>query len=117
MSIILSRYSTGTVLPACVRAIEALPNLHTLQVIRTHEHMTTTLKAAFAGHVFPQVQMIVLPSNAHNILRCCPEVRKVICINHDYSSTLVSAIAKVCKKVEEVEGFRGSENVMKSTFF
>ena len=117
MSVILSRYSTPTVLPACVRSIEALPNLHTLQIVRTHHKMSTVLKSAFEGHVFPQVRTISLPSHAHHILRCCPEVRKVICISRMDSSTLVSAIARCCKKVEEVQGFRGPENVMKRTVF
>ena len=117
MSVILSRYSTATVLPACVRAIETLPNLHTLQIIRTHDRMSNILKEVFDGHVFPQVRTIALPSHAHNILRCCPEVRKVICINRMDSSALVTAIAKVCKKVEEIEGFIGTENVMRSAVF
>jgi len=115
MSVSLSRYSTATVLPACVRTIKALPNLHTLQIIRTHDRMSNTLKEAFDGHVFPQVRTISLPSHAHHILRCCPEVRTVICNTRMDASALVSAMAKVCKKVEEVQGFRGLENVMKST--
>lgn len=115
MSVSLSRYSTTTVLPSCVRTIEALPNLHTLQIIRTHDRMSNILKEAFDGHVFPQVRTISLPSHAHHILRCCPEVRTVICNTRMDASTLVSTMAKVCKKVEEVQGFRGLENVMKST--
>jgi hypothetical protein len=113
MGVSLSRYSTS-VLPAWVRSIEALPNLHTLQ-IQMHHKMPSDLKRAFEGHVFPQVRTISLPSHAHHILRCCSEVRKVICNSRMDSSTLVSAIAMGCKKVEEVQGFRGPENVMKST--
>ena len=108
MSVILPQYSTETVLPACVRAIEALPNLHTLQIVRTGHRMSTLLKNAFKGHVFPQVRTISLPSRAHHILRCCPEVRTVICIDRLSSRSLVSAIAKRCKKVEEVQDFRAS---------
>ena len=116
MSVSLSRYSTATVLPACVRSIEALANLHTLQ-IQAHHYMSSDLKKAFGGHVFPQVRTISLPSNAHPILKCCTEVRKIICISQMDSSTLVTAIAMGCKKVEEVQGFRGPENVMKRTVF
>ncbi|KDR72797.1 hypothetical protein GALMADRAFT_101124 [Galerina marginata CBS 339.88] len=112
MSVILSRYSTSTVLPAFIRAIEALPSLTTLQILSAHHKMTTSLKKAFEGHVFPQVKTVVVPSYAHNILRSCPEVKRVICINHD-ASKLVSAIAKECKKVEELEGFYGNESSMK----
>ena len=108
MGVTLPHYSTETVLPACVRAIEALPNLHTLQIVRMDHKMSTLLKNAFKGHIFPQIRIISLPSRAHHILRRCPEVRKVICISQRNSSTLVSAIAKHCKKVEEVQGFSGS---------
>ena len=106
MSVILTHYSTETetVLPAWARAIEALPNLHTLQIVRTDHKMCTLLKNAFKGHVFPQVRTISLPS----ILRRFPEVGKVICISQMDSRILSSAIAKRCKKVEEVQGFRGS---------
>ncbi|KAF8907056.1 hypothetical protein CPB84DRAFT_1769385 [Gymnopilus junonius] len=96
MSVILSRYSTTTVLPAFVRAIEALPNLTTLQILRVHHQMTTPLGSAFEGHRFPQV-------------------RKVVCGHgHDIdASKLISAIAKECKQVEEVMGFNGNERLMK----
>ena len=114
MSVNISRYATPTVLPACVEAIEALPNLHTLQIVRTHDQMSNIFKRIFDGHVFPQVRTISLPSNAHNILRCCPEVRKIICNAGMDASTVVGAISKVCRKVEEIEGFWGPENVMKS---
>jgi hypothetical protein len=107
MSIVLSRYSTATVLPACVRAIEALPNLHTLQIVRTDRKMSTLLKNACKGHIFSQIRTISLPSRAHHILRRCPEVRRVICTSRMDSNVLVSAISKRCKKVEEVQGFYG----------
>jgi hypothetical protein len=107
MSIILPNYSSETVLPACVRAIEALPNLRTLQIVRTDYKMSTLLKNAFKGHIFRQIRTISLTSRAHHILRRCPEVRKVICLSGTDSSMVASAIAKHCKKVEEVEGFYG----------
>ncbi|KIM44348.1 hypothetical protein M413DRAFT_433761 [Hebeloma cylindrosporum] len=109
----LSRYSIATVLPAFVRAIKALPNLQTLEILRMHHKMTTALKEVFDHHIFPQVRTITLPKHAHNIFTCFPEVRKVVCINGGDSGTLVNAIAKGCKKVEEIEGFYGSGSVMK----
>jgi len=74
--------------------------------------MYTLLQNAFKGHVFPQVRTISLPGYAHHILSRCPGVRKVICIGQMDSSILASAIAKRCKKVEEVQGFRGSMESM-----
>ena len=114
MTVSLSRWAPGTVLPAFVRAIEALPNLHTLQVIHTPHKISTALKDAFAGRVFPQVRTITLPGDAHNILRSCPEVRKVVCMGYG-SNKLITPIANFCKKVEEVEGFSRCEGDMKRT--
>ena len=108
MCVILPHYSTATVLPVWVRAMEALPNLHTLQIVGTGHKMTTVLKNAFKGHFFRQIRTISLPSRAHHILRRCPEVRKVICTSGMDSSMLAGAIAKHCKKGEEVQGFYGS---------
>ncbi|KAF8159183.1 hypothetical protein B0H34DRAFT_654539 [Crassisporium funariophilum] len=111
--IILSRYSVSTVLPAFIAAIHALPNLHTLQILRTHHKMSSMLKSAFQGQIFPQVRTIVLPSYAHHILRCCPEVRTIVCCSWDDGSQLVSAMGKICRKVETVEGFRVDDKIMK----
>lgn len=116
VSVCLSRYSMRRVLPALVSMIEHLPNLETLQIIRTHHHMVTPLKEAFQGHVFPQIQSLSLPSYAHHILRCCPNVIKVSCTDYNDGSRLVSAIKKECKNVQEVEGFWGRGNIIKSRF-
>jgi len=74
--------------------------------------MTSHLKEHFEGHRFPAVRKIILPSCAHNILRCCPEVRVVICNKYD-GGKLITAISKECKKVEVLEGFIPDENMMK----
>ncbi|CAA7269121.1 unnamed protein product [Cyclocybe aegerita] len=103
-TVIISRYSPFTVLPAFVQTIEALPNCHTLQILRAHHKMSTMFKGAFEGRSFPQIRTVVLPSQAHHVLRCCPEARRVICNSYDHGSQLVSAIAKNCKKVEVIEG-------------
>jgi len=113
MIVSLSPHSPETVLPAYVRALEALPNLHTLQVICKHHKITAALKGVFGGHFFPQVRTIALSGHAYPILRCCREVRKVICMGYD-AGKLASTIWEVCWKVEEVEGFGGSEKAMKS---
>uniref|UniRef100_A0A8H7XQ75 F-box domain-containing protein n=1 Tax=Psilocybe cubensis TaxID=181762 RepID=A0A8H7XQ75_PSICU len=105
VSVVLSRYSASTVLPAFVRGIEALPNLKTLYIATAHDKMSTALKTAFDGHVFSQIETAMLPTYAHNILRSCPEVKKVVCVDFMDASKLISANAKCCKKVEEIEQF------------
>ncbi|KAG6907292.1 hypothetical protein DXG01_009485 [Tephrocybe rancida] len=112
VSVALTRCQSGTVLPAFVRCLMALPNLDTLQVLRAHTQMTTHLKDAFEGHVIRQVRTVVLPDHAHNVLRSCPEVRSVVC-NCGDGGKLVSAIQKECKKVEKLAGFGPDEKMMK----
>ncbi|KAJ6534667.1 hypothetical protein DFH09DRAFT_1405286, partial [Mycena vulgaris] len=104
VNVILTRYSSGEILPPFARCLSLMPNLHTLQIVHAHTAMTTHLKDAFANTNLPTVRKIILPSWAHEVLRCCPEVKHVICIGDD-GGKLVSAIAKCCKKVEIVEGF------------
>ncbi|KIJ30610.1 hypothetical protein M422DRAFT_267863 [Sphaerobolus stellatus SS14] len=100
--VVLTRHSTDTVLPAFVACLSALPNLHTLHVLHAHSQMTSQLKKAFEGHSFPSIKKIILPSCAHEILRCCPEVTFMRNLEED-GSKIVGAINKCCKKVEILE--------------
>lgn len=118
VNVILTRYSAATVLPAFVQGLEALPNFKVLCIASAHQKMTTALKDAFEEHTFPQVESIFLPPYCHNILRSCPSVRKVTCNDAEDASKLISAIAKECKHVEEVDGFSfQEEQTVKRRFF
>ncbi|KAF7309982.1 hypothetical protein MIND_00371000 [Mycena indigotica] len=113
INVVLTRYSSAEVIPPFARCMAQMPNLHTLQIIHAHTQMTTHLKNGFANITLSNIQRIVLPDHAHEILRCCPEVRHVICMSSD-GSKLVSAIGKCCKQVEIIEGFRlGEGNLLK----
>ncbi len=114
MNVSLTRCSPKTVLPAFVKCLENLPNVHTIQILHAHSQMTTMLKTHFEGHHLPTIRTIILPGHAHEILRICPEVRKVVCNDGDCSK-LISAIAKKCKNVEVLEGFSASSSGPKST--
>jgi len=116
MNINLTRYSTDTVLPAMVRAIKVLPNLQTLHITNVTNDMSTSIKTFFEGNTFPQIRTVILPSEAHHVLRCCTEVRKVVSLNWDNSSRIVGAIRSSCKKVEVMEGLLGEASVMKREF-
>ncbi|KAG8728610.1 hypothetical protein FRC11_010619, partial [Ceratobasidium sp. 423] len=82
----------SNVLPPFVKLLGALPNVHTLKIPRAHPAITKVLKKAFKDNVFPSIQKIILPTCAHEILRCCPEVREVTC-NEGDGGRLVSALA------------------------
>ncbi|KAF7309008.1 hypothetical protein MKEN_01101800 [Mycena kentingensis (nom. inval.)] len=113
VNVVLTRYSSNEVLPAFARCLTQIPNLHTLQIVHAHTQMTTHLKNGFDGVSIPTLQRIVLPEWAHEVLRCCPNVRHVIC-TAGAGGKLVTAIAKACPKVEIVEGFWISEpNLLK----
>lgn len=104
VNVVLTRCSTWTVLPPFSECLTLLPNLHTLQIVHAHSQMTTAIKNAFAGCNIPTVRTIILPSHAHNILRCCPNVQSVICTSDD-GSKLICAINGNCNAVQSVEGF------------
>ncbi|KAG5652933.1 hypothetical protein H0H81_003009 [Sphagnurus paluster] len=104
---------TSTVLPAFVKCLNGLPNLETITIAHAHTAMTTVLKNAFQGSIFPSVRTVVLPDYAHEILRCCPNVRRVICTHKD-GTKLISAIAKhKTRTLEVLEGIATGEASMK----
>jgi hypothetical protein len=93
----LSGRSVEPVIPIFVKCLENLPNIHTIQIY------ALVGEQLFEGRPLPTVRTAILPDNAHQILRMCPEVRKVIC-NEGHGYELVSAIATGCKHVEVLEG-------------
>ena len=113
MTVSLTRYQFIKILPAFVNALEMLPNLHTLRICHVHSQMSTHLKGAFEGHVFPQIKTLALPSAAHNILRSCPNVKDVINVEEN-GSKLASAICKECPQVERVAHFMVTDFTLKS---
>ncbi len=99
VSVTLTRYSTDTVIPAFVRCLKILPNLHTLYLIHAHSQMTTALKKGFKGHSIPQIKTLIIPSCAHEVLRSCTGANRVTC-NEDSGGKLVTAIKAGCPHVQ-----------------
>ncbi|KAH9475335.1 hypothetical protein JR316_0012446 [Psilocybe cubensis] len=115
MTVILSTSSASTVLPIFVQGLKSLPNLKLLYIVCAHDRMGTALQAALKGHTFPQIETIALPIYTHHILRSCPNVKRVICVDGYSPGHLIDAISKACKKVEEIERFNfPDEKSMKS---
>ncbi|KAJ7625548.1 hypothetical protein FB45DRAFT_1029907 [Roridomyces roridus] len=104
VNVIVTRYSSRTVLPPFARCLTLMPNLHTLQIIHAHTKMTSHLKQGFEGITIPSVRKLILPAWAHEVLRCCPNVTDLRC-NSSEAVKLVPAIAKCCKKIEIFEGY------------
>lgn len=104
-------------MPVFARCLLALPNLHTIQVVHAHSAMTTAIKVAFVGVVLRGVRNVILPSCAHEILRCCPKVEDVTC-NEDDGSKLVGALAATkCTELRTIRGINLTDTLSKRMFF
>ncbi|KIJ63395.1 hypothetical protein HYDPIDRAFT_113388, partial [Hydnomerulius pinastri MD-312] len=104
VTVVLTRYQAAEIMPAFVQCLASLPNVTTIEIVHAHSRMTTALKNTFEGKQFPSVRKMILPSCAHEILRCCPNVEEVIC-NEDSGSRLVGAIMKGnCNQVQILKG-------------
>ncbi|KAH7905693.1 hypothetical protein BJ138DRAFT_735342 [Hygrophoropsis aurantiaca] len=100
----LTRYQAADIIPAFARCLSSMPNVQTIEVVHAHSQMTTALKNAFEGRRFPSVRTAIVPSCAHEILRCCPLVEEVTC-NEDTGSTVIGAIIKGnCTRVRSLLG-------------
>jgi hypothetical protein len=116
VTVSLTRYKTSTVLPAFAECLAVLPNLHTIQVVHAHSQMTTAIKTAFEGHIFPSVRTIIVPSCAHEILRRCPGVEDLTC-NEDDGSKLIGALAWAkCGNLKTLRGISPNKTQAKRTF-
>ncbi|KAH7345417.1 hypothetical protein B0J17DRAFT_639808 [Rhizoctonia solani] len=81
--------------------LEVLPNVHTLEVLRTGSLLPQSLETVFKGKTFPSIQKVVLPTRAHEILRCCSKVRDVTC-NEGDGGQLVSALVHTGRSNVEI---------------
>ena len=80
--------SNGTVIPLFVKCLEALQNLHTLEVMSVDDDMTSPLKNALKRVNLPQIQTLILPLAAHPLLRTCPNVEDIVCVvRYNYTSS------------------------------
>ncbi|KAG9082246.1 hypothetical protein FS749_007007 [Ceratobasidium sp. UAMH 11750] len=113
VTVVFTRYKVASVLPPFVKLLQSLPNVHTLEVSHTHSAMTTALKEAFKGSSFPSIRTVIMPTCAHEVLRCCPGIRDVTC-NYDDGQKLVSAlIAAGCTKLEVLKYVKIGPTVLK----
>ncbi|KAF8679868.1 hypothetical protein RHS04_04806 [Rhizoctonia solani] len=113
LTVCFTRFEPRKVIPPFVRLLKALPNLQTLEIPHAHGSMTSILKSYFEGNVFPTIQKVVMPTCAHEILRCCPGIREVTC-NEGDGGTLVSALVSAgCSSLEVLEGIAAGPLQMK----
>ncbi|CAE6476601.1 unnamed protein product, partial [Rhizoctonia solani] len=66
--------------------------------------MIQSLKKYFAGNSFPTIQRLILPTSAHDILRCCPKMREVTCTAGDGMQIVATLAHAGCPKLEILRG-------------
>jgi len=77
--------------------------------------MTTAIKAAFEKVSLGNIKTLAIPDYCHEILRSCPNVVKVQCMDES-GSKIVAAIKKSCKQLEELVGLDPDRTVVKREF-
>ena len=75
-----------------------------LAVIHAHSQMITAIKNGFEGKRFPPVMTIPLPSSAHEIIKCCPNLEEVTCTDGRGSIMVGSLVKGNCNKVRVLKG-------------
>jgi len=73
---VLEMWNNST-LPKFVKCLEALPNLHTLEIGRANGDITAPLEKALKYIKLPQIRVLILPPTAHPLLRYCSNVEDV----------------------------------------
>jgi len=76
---VLVMWNNSTI-PKFVKCLESLPNLHTLEIGRTNDHITAPLKKALQRVELPQIKALILPPAAYPLLRHCRDVEDVVCV-------------------------------------
>lgn len=71
------------VLLTFVECIQALTNLHTMQIVQAtaDKRHSDYIKNAFEGHIFPSVRTMIIPEVARHILYRCPNVEELTWVN------------------------------------
>ena len=88
MSIHLHRQTITSI----ARCLVLLPNLHTLEVT-TSDYSDTMVKAAFRSTKLYQVRTLVVDTDAHHIIRCCENVKRVLM--HRCSRRLIQYVESI----------------------
>ena len=116
LTISLTRYKAGTILPAFVDLLSALPNLQTIEFVHVHSQMASAIGLALRGKSFPSVKTLVLPTCAHELLPRCPNVEDVTC-NEDSGGLITTSIqAGHCVNIVKLLGVKLSPVTLKRAY-
>ncbi|KAF8431458.1 hypothetical protein L210DRAFT_3560404 [Boletus edulis BED1] len=94
----------GEIIPAFAACLATLPNLNTIQVVHIERRILTVIRNAFRGKRFPSVRRISLPASAHEIIKRCPNLEEVTCVDEDGSKIVQSLVEAKCHQVRILKG-------------
>lgn len=89
--------------------LQSLQNLHTIHLAHSDHQIGKLLRQD--GVMLPGIRTLVIQGHCYNLLRCCPNVTTVWCIEGD-GTKLVPNMRQYCKKVEELRGFGGDGTIL-----
>ncbi|KAF8432408.1 hypothetical protein L210DRAFT_3558364 [Boletus edulis BED1] len=104
VSVILTTYRKAEIIPAFAACLATLPNLNTIHFVHIEWRMPTVIRNAFRGKRFPSVRRISLPSSAHEIIKRCPNLEEVTCVDGDGSKIVQSLVEAKCHQVRILKG-------------
>ncbi|KAF6752794.1 hypothetical protein DFP72DRAFT_1046962 [Ephemerocybe angulata] len=104
--LVMSQSSIHKTLPALRALMTSCSGLKTVHIHFAHSDTAKQFSAEFkpGQDSFPSVETLILPIQAHALLRACPNAKRLTC-NRGRGSQLITAMKAGCKHLEMVEGF------------
>lgn len=106
MTVSLTRFRAATIVPAFFDLLSALPNLHTLQFVHVHSQMSGVIRTATERKTFPSIRTIVLPTCAHHVLQCTPNIEDITCNEYDGGLLTSSIRDGACRNIKRLAGIK-----------
>ncbi|KAJ3519995.1 hypothetical protein NMY22_g12947 [Coprinellus aureogranulatus] len=109
--LVISTHRLREALASLVKCLGACRQLKVINVHFAQAEIAMDVKLAFEGLIFPSVETMILPTQMHNLLRCCPNVKRVMCHQGD-GSQIITAMRQACKSVEVLCGIRSDRSIV-----
>ena len=77
--------------PGLAKLLPLLPNLDTLEVL-TEDYKESTIKRSFKSAKLPQIRTLVIDAQAHHLMKCCANVKRVIIHQRGFDVTYLESI-------------------------
>ncbi|RDB23832.1 hypothetical protein Hypma_008940 [Hypsizygus marmoreus] len=112
VNVILTTFSSDTVVPELARCLALLPNLHTFQILGTSTPGGAAL-STFQAKTYPTVRTLVLPSSALAIAKSFPHITRLYSLSTPDRMIIPKVLLEWCTDLEEFHGFEKMEYWMR----